>query len=360
VPQGICQSFERLRALHSHGIFCYEAFTAAEDLSRLVFEHALAERFMTFHVDGVPLRAKDGRRVVLPASRFADVYAALHRGGKYTNNWKLEFRAGPPMAFKGTLTDLWRWARLEGLLHGQRNRLVERAFIEIRNKVVAHPYSHHLSGPIESARAIKDVAEIINRLWDVLTPGGRLYPTPIEREVLVIASAPTDLGPKTATLRAEQLPDFNESGDWQCIVVRAVRTDAYLPWFDPRFETQFPSEQLWGPANIATTMAWLSEATPTRDFVEYLDRLFVLQSDGTNLERPRRPEVAAALPAEERVGEWYLVKADNPGWATVHVGHVMHGEEGCAELGECKSCAAEIVAHGSWADVERQLDVGRS
>ena len=264
-------------------------------------------------------------------------------------------KAGPADGFQGTLTDLWQWARLEGLLNGQRNRLVEQAFIEIRNKVVAHPYGYRLSGPIGSARAINDVAEIINRLWGALTPGGRLYPSPIEREVLVIASAPTDLGPKTATMRAEHLPDFEEPGDWQCVVVRAVRTDAYLPWFDPRFETQFPSEQLWGPDSIASTMVWLHEKRPTSDFVEYLDRPFLLRSDGPNLERPRRPEVAAALPAEERVGEWYLVKADNPGWATVHVGHVMHGEDGCPEMGECKACAAEIVAHGSWAEVEKYV-----
>jgi hypothetical protein len=40
--------------------------------------------------------------------------------------------------------------------------------------------------PNHSSQAIRDLAEIINRLWGSRTPGGRLYPAPIKREALVI------------------------------------------------------------------------------------------------------------------------------------------------------------------------------
>src|SRR5205807_911593 len=86
------------------------------------------------------------------------------------------------------LTDLLSWAREERLLHGQRNRWLENVFVDLRNEV-AHPSDDHLVSPVESARAIRDLAEIINRLWGGLTPGGRLYPSAARREVMAVGWA---------------------------------------------------------------------------------------------------------------------------------------------------------------------------
>src|SRR5439155_6175821 len=40
--------------------------------------------------------------------------------------------------------------------------------------------------PPDAARTIRDLAEIINHLWGHNTPGGRLYPGPLKREVTAI------------------------------------------------------------------------------------------------------------------------------------------------------------------------------
>ncbi|NNN10217.1 MAG: hypothetical protein HKL85_13625 [Acidimicrobiaceae bacterium] len=43
VAEGTRNGFERLRTLHSHGIFCYEVFTVADDLAWLLMEQAFRE-----------------------------------------------------------------------------------------------------------------------------------------------------------------------------------------------------------------------------------------------------------------------------------------------------------------------------
>src|SRR5207248_1845696 len=83
------------------------------------------------------------------------------------------------------LDSLLRWAREEELLRGQRNRALDRPLRDMRD-YVAHGAGDHLLMPGDSAQAISDVAEIINQLWGVATPGGRLYPAPIHREVQLI------------------------------------------------------------------------------------------------------------------------------------------------------------------------------
>jgi hypothetical protein len=37
--------------------------------------------------------------------------------------------------------------------------------------MTAHPTHYQLSSPVDAARVIRDVAEIIDCLWDVRTPG---------------------------------------------------------------------------------------------------------------------------------------------------------------------------------------------
>ena len=46
---------------------------------------------------------------------------------------------------------------------------------------------YQVLSPIESANAIRELAEIINQLWGHRTPGGRLFPGPLELEPIVIS-----------------------------------------------------------------------------------------------------------------------------------------------------------------------------
>ena len=87
------------------------------------------------------------------------------------------------------LDSLLRWARAEGLLRGQRNRRLEPVLKKFRNHV-AHGTGGHPVMPVDSARTISDVGEITNHLWGSPTPGGRLYPAPIRREIQTVAWSP--------------------------------------------------------------------------------------------------------------------------------------------------------------------------
>src|SRR5690348_8832840 len=49
VPDGTRQSFERLRSVHSYGVLFYDLFTITDDLTWVVLEQALRERFIAFY-----------------------------------------------------------------------------------------------------------------------------------------------------------------------------------------------------------------------------------------------------------------------------------------------------------------------
>jgi hypothetical protein len=163
----------------------------------------------------------------LAVSSFEGVYAALNRGGIYSRGgWRLRLRKRPEsMGFKGGFSQLLSWARKEGLLRGQRNRLLEPGLVRMRNRV-AHPSSFSLVSPVDSARSIKDMAEIINHLWGYATPGGRLYPAPLGREILAIGWG--QAGTSASILRLEQLRAHEGPSDHTFILVRAVASDEGL------------------------------------------------------------------------------------------------------------------------------------
>ena len=153
VPDDTRNSFERVRMLHSYGILFYEAFTLAEDLSWLVMEQAFRERFVTYFDGAIPLvNVKTRESDVITAKSFEDVYQAVNRRGPYSSRqWELVLRStGKSIEFRGTFFHLLKWARAEGLLHGQRNKATEEVYRRIRNRV-AHP-SYHLGMPPDSAR----------------------------------------------------------------------------------------------------------------------------------------------------------------------------------------------------------------
>src|SRR5258708_32941575 len=60
VPEGTRDSFERVRLFHSYGVLCYELFTITDDLTWIVLEQALRERFIDFYGVQIPTAAKKG------------------------------------------------------------------------------------------------------------------------------------------------------------------------------------------------------------------------------------------------------------------------------------------------------------
>ena len=162
------------------------------------------------------------------------VDGAFRSGGSHVGStWQLKLTTGAKMNFRGTMSQLQDWASQEHLLDGQRNKRLNPVYVAMRNSV-AHPH-YHLSMPPDSARTIRDLAEIINRLWGRLTPGGRLYPAPLDRQVLIVAWTDAEEG-TTTILRDYQLASFNEPGNWTCVVVLGVFKDEGLWDFSAQYE----------------------------------------------------------------------------------------------------------------------------
>ena len=124
--------------------------------------------------------------------------------------------------------------------------------------------------------------------------------------------------------------------------------------FDAQFgRTNLPSQLLWGPGDKAGALAWLENSEPDDDEVEYLDRIFALQVHGGKVYLPRRPEVALALPAGRRTGEWRLVRADFPNDALAHLRHIKDGTSCTMQPPE--GCPIEELFVGNWHSVTTVL-----
>jgi hypothetical protein len=217
----------------------------------------------------------------------------------------------------------------------------------LRNHV-AHGTSGHLVMPTEAARTLSDAAKVINRLWGSSTPGGGLYPAPIQREIQLVAWDPASSVLTGPAGNGEPDAKFLS---WTYFLVRAVLHDDGLSRFDAMFETTtYPCDLLWGPGRWPAARAWLDEERPEADEVDVLDRLFLLQLHDGRLFLPRSPAVAAGLTGAERQGTWYLVRADFPADAITHVRGVIAGQ--CISEGRaCDQCAAESVGTGSWQEM---------
>lgn len=183
VPEYTRKLFAQVRSVYNYGIFSYELFTVAADMSWLVLDHALGERFVTFYDGNIPLvRVGSGERRTLPAPNFQAIYDTLsswRRKGPKADPWHVELRSsGRPFRLSPSMRGLFDWARAEQLLHGQRNRLLETIFPKLRVSA-AHP-EYHLQTPSSAARDLNDVTDLLNHLSGRTVPGGRLYPAPIE------------------------------------------------------------------------------------------------------------------------------------------------------------------------------------
>lgn len=352
VPDGVHLSFERLRLLHTYGLLCYDLFTVVDDLSWVVLEQALRERFIEFYDGRIPLTNKSGEST-LKVGGFSEFNEAFRRGGTYAKGgWMLRPRSGLPIInVPLTLGPLLRWARTEGLLHGQRNRVRESGLLEEIRNSFAHGDGFKIVSPGHSSSAIHEVAELINKLWGHLTTGGRLYPSPLRREAMIVGWCDDAIGPKLVTMRPESLTTFDEPGLWTFIVVRGDPYDDLMS-FDTEFErTRHPADLLWGPGNAHDTASWLASAKPEGDTVEHLDRLFAVRVHDRKVYLPRRIDLVESLPSEGREGVWHVVRADQPTDALGHVRHLTSGIECRPAQSTRGGCAAEDVSCGSYESI---------
>lgn len=357
VPDDLRASFDRLRRIFAYGLFYYDTFTAVYDLTWLTMEQALRERFVTYYEGHIPLvSSKLGQEKVLDVDNFQQVQAAFSRGGPCAKDgWTVKVSTtGAPLEglrpFRGSLVQLQRWARQEGLFRGQRNAKLEVIYRHFRNWA-AHPH-RHLVMPMDAAGAIHDLAEIINNLWGHPTPGGRLYPSPLRRSARIVGWTPVATGS-----RVEMLPDHlatwsEPEADWQFVVVLAAEQDSSLMEFDPRYEmTDLPSQLIWGPGSRAETLAWLRSNEVPGDEVTYQDRVFAVRRTANQTYLPRRPGVALGLSEERRAGTWYLIRADAPLAAFSHVRHKGILAD-CQQGDAMEGCQVEELYEGSWAGLE--------
>ncbi len=348
------RSFERLRTVFAYGILCYEMYTLVNDHALLVIEQALRERFMEFHAGVVTFVDPQNVEHPLQVASYDEVFdfASGHR------KWKLRIGTGPDrMPFNGMLTDLRRWARALGLLRGQRARSIEGALTRLRN-YAAHG-TYQLLGPVDAARTLSDLREIINQLWGQPTPGGHLYPVRVYRQVLAIAWPREGAG--FAVAPAEELREPLDPDDtWEYAIVRAVHEPMSRDWqeeldrFDSLYEvTAYPADLLWGPGRRADAVTWLDSADPQPDAVDFVDRDFVIRHHAARLYMPMRPETAAALNGTDQEGMWYLVRADHPNDTFNHVRNQILGTA-CQDpdpTGACRTCHAQGIRSGSFADI---------
>ncbi len=267
-------------------------------------------------------------------------------------------RNGEALYFDGILTSLLKWARAEGLLHGQANRHHEHLLKRARDRA-AHTASYKLVPPNMAALAIADVAEIINRLWGVTASGSRLYPDPVRRTAVVVAWSRD--GDAIALLTAERFSGLSATEREtlaQSIVVLGQPQDDELFYFDACYEAaRTPCEWLWGPCSWKDAAGWLADNQPAEDEVELLDRLFVVRYHDSRLYLPQHPDVVAALDATDVTGTWYLLRADSPLAAFNHLRQALVGGFVCKwkPRETCLVCPLEMIHQGTWQDVRNHL-----
>ena len=121
VAEGTRNTFERIRSLHAYGVLSYDIFTAADDLTHLVIEQALRDRFMEFFEGIVPFEDARGAVHEVTAATFDALYREIHMENRFRRprRWRLRLRRTSELIyFDGMLDSLLRWARGEGLLRG--------------------------------------------------------------------------------------------------------------------------------------------------------------------------------------------------------------------------------------------------
>ncbi len=305
-------------------------------------EQALRDRFLPFYGGTVIFLDRADVEHTVTAAEFDDLYDPDHP--LVQRSWRrLKLQSGrEPIHFNGMLTSLLRWAREEGLLGGQRDRLQDRFRVRFRN-YTAHPH-YHLEMPDDATSQIFHLSDLINRLWGA--PGG----APVRREPVAIAWTATAITYGLAD--AFEIHDRMPS-DANCAVLMADPTDhTHGNSFDAQYEmTARPFDFLWGPGRWSDGAEWLKHERPIGDEIPSLDRLFLLRYHNKRLYMPRTVGVAAGLDDDDRAGEWYLLAADFPFDAFGHQRQVLMNAAGHATAGFCRECPVESIASGSWQEI---------
>ncbi|WP_330457416.1 hypothetical protein OIB37_11200 [Streptomyces sp. NBC_00820] len=359
VAAGTRDSFERLRTIFAYGVLCYDVYTMVGDQALLTYEQALRDRFMEWCAGTITFRLPQAQDVSYTVTSYDDVKKRADRMLRQRAKLIVDTRA---IDFNGTLHGLRLWARTAGLLRGRRSRAVEDALAKLRN-YVAHPSGHHVDTPVEAARTVRDLAEVINQLWGQATPDGRLYPAALCREIAVLSWNTTGRVrmESAGVLAAHDPMEDQEDDGYQHVVVRAIPLipgsrwdDAHWAEFDTRYETtRFPTDYLWGPGTRVEARTWLEHERPEGDTVDFTDRVFLVQNHGRVLP-PMRPAIAAGLTEDECGGVWHAVRADFPDDAFAHVRDSGDRSIGHAlRPGDCPACSAEVLGVGSHAEALR-------
>lgn len=345
VPEAVRENFARVRRLHQYGVLEYDLFTVAAQYSLLVLEGALRVRFLTYFDEGVPVVSAQGVEETIAAGHFDDVRDARRKG------YVLRGPDGQTSKLPVGASALFAWARSEGLLPGTRTRFVDKALSNLRNDA-AHPASYTLMGPPDSAARLRDVGEIINRLWGHDTPDGSLFTGPRERRPHVVAlSLERD---RSVEMRIEQVPTIEgeERASWYAVFLAAEGEELVTFGIDfahkPGFQTTwFPCERLW-EGTWSDLVREIESGTfdSSYDSVSHLDRLFFVRKHEEGIDLARSPDDLLAL-ASLPEGRWYAIVADSPFDAYAHVRD--HEPEGRAETKTCPACFVRIQGRFSEA-----------
>lgn len=344
---------DRLRLMHTYGVLCYDLFTVVADHGLLVLELALAERFVEFHGGTVTVQSAKGERRELAAPSF-DVFADAVKTLKGRRDWRIVLADRVRTTRLGvTMEPLLAWARASGLLDGQRNRVLESLLSEVRNGV-AHPRANWTAPPTDSARQVRDLAEIANRLWGQRTPGGRLYPVPVRREPAVLTwsadRASRSIGSATWLGR----PDPEERHRSCVVLLTSPGRPGGAEWdgmdWDAHYErTRYPTRLLWGPGSVTDAAQWWSAvAAPEPDAVVAWDRRLAVASGARVVDLDAVDTGDRPVPPDTS-GTWPVVLADHPLDAVAHERHTS--SDPGPTLGPCEVCHCEELVRGDWDDV---------
>ncbi len=321
VPQDIRSEFERVRSVFMHGLLEYDLFTATYSLAHLALEGALRHRFVSFYEGQIPI-TRGGVDDVLVVSSFADYRDAVQRAPR---GQRVELRETSPEPAPTGYPALFGWARRRGLLIGQRSVLVLDSIKQSRNSI-AHPERHTVDMPPSVFRFLRDVAEIINRLWGHDTPGGRLFPKPVPRWARAAAISPDRTEAVTFGSLAGALQKADRR-DWTfALYLAAAEEDltvydhespghqrfAFVPGFQA---SEFPMEPLWGPGrttDFAAAISGFSDLAPV-DEVTFLDRTFYVRRRADSvIELPRDGSDVQTGRLVDESTRWHVLRADFP------------------------------------------------
>jgi hypothetical protein len=319
IPDDVREVFARVQKVFIYGLLDYDFFTVAASETHLALEGALRARFVSWYNNKIPLLV-DGELESLTVATFNDLFRYLRdnrRGGQ------TRLAEDPPESPPRSYPELFTWARARGLLAGQRNVGVFDGLVERRNDA-AHPERHSVYMPPSVYRLMRDAAEIINHLWGVTTPGGRMFPGPVARLPRLFALSFDATAAKTLTFA--DLTGEDENADWSYTLVLAAEQEEL--WGHDPFSpqnislairpgsqtTEFPAEILHGPCGLADMLAFVQNVDETEgDAVEFQDRIFYVRATEDEVDPVRSAgDLARAKLTHVKGDRWYVLRADHP------------------------------------------------